>query len=85
MQTQNQENITPNFNTSTPHYIPPYYATQGYPPVQPPEQEQSTVEHRNMFGMNRPTDPAIVQLLQHMKQMEENRRFNIDQSSFTAG
>ena len=66
MQTHNQKNITPNFNTSTPHYILAYYATQGYPPVQPPEQKQSTVEHSSMPGMNRPTASAIVQLLQQM-------------------
>ena len=51
--------------------MPPYNATQEYPPVQPPDQEKITINHINMFGMNMPTDPAIVQLLQQMKQMEE--------------
>ena len=49
----------------------PYYAAQGHPPLQPPNQSQNTVEQRNMFGMNRSTDPAIIQLLQQMKHMEE--------------
>ena len=50
--------------------MPPYNATQEYPPVQPPDQEK-IINHINMFGMNMPTDPVIVQLLQQMKQMVE--------------
>ena len=49
----------------------PQYDAQEYPPVQPPGQSQSTLEQNNMFGMNRSTDPAIVQILQQMKQMKE--------------
>ena len=61
MQTKNKENTPPpNFNTRTHHYMPPYYATQGYPPVKTTDQAQSTVEHSNMVGMNRPTNPDIV-------------------------
>ena len=65
---QNQESTPPIYNTNTQEWMQPYYALCVYPPVQTSNETQShAVEQDNMFGMNKPTDPTIVLLLQQMK------------------